>query len=390
MPLYCWPAASIDGAHPITTDAIVDEFRAAHPGPVADRAPALAHATNISTRGWMLPLQAATRRGLNGLGLLGGTDGARRALAEADLPPESVERSLAALTAAPACQTAAERTKPAWEQVCTYGQRAAENALQRAGLHPRDVDALIVSNSTVPTLPGLDVHLVSQLGLRDDVMSIPVTQWACGASTRGLALAARLVAAHPDTVVLLVVSEALSTTYQPADNSIDALMTRLLFSDCAAAIAVTGRHRTGHWLRLDAAHHATLPHTAHLHRLESEADGVHFRMDRAGPRAMAASLPPIWQWLDTRYGPHWRPDLLLAHPGGPRVLEQMRDSLPDGWPPDLLDPTWRAYASGNRGGASVLDLLDRTRQYGTQPGARTVLYSASPGLHTTALAGETL
>ncbi|WP_159398284.1 beta-ketoacyl-[acyl-carrier-protein] synthase family protein [Streptomyces aureocirculatus] len=163
-----------------------------------------------------------------------------------------------------------------------------------------------------------------------------------------------------------------------------------LFSDCAAAIAVTGRHRTGHWLRLDAAHHATLPHTAHLHRLESEADGVYFRMDRAGPRAMAASLPPH---LGVAGHPLRAPLATGPAPGPPR-----RTPCPGAdarFPaqrlaPDLLDPTWKAYASGNRGGASVLDLLDRTHQHGTQPGARTVLYSASPGLHTTALAGKTL
>lgn len=274
-----------------------------------------------------------------------------------------------------------------------YGERAARGALQIAGLDVADVDCLITSNSTTPALPGLDVALANRLPLRGDTMLLPATQWACVAGTRSLALAADLVAADPDRVVLVVISEALSTTYQPADDTLESLIVRLLFADTAVAAVVTGRPRPESVLRLDAAWHHTLPGTRDLHRLETRADGTHFVMDRRGPRAVQETVTAMWEWLRVRYEDDpssWHPDVLLAHPGGTRVLEYMEQTMPDEWPSGLLSYSRDSYTSGNRGGAAVFDILRRAHDAGQKTGSRAVLYAAAPGLTATALEGEWL
>jgi germicidin synthase len=253
---------------------------------------------------------------------------------------------------------------------------------------------LITSHSTTPALPGLDIALANKLPLRGDVMLLPATQWACVAGTRSLALAADLVAADPDRVVLIVIAEALSTTYQPADDTLESLIVRLLFADTAVAAVVTGRPRPESVLRLDAAWHHTLPGTQDLHRLETRADGTHFVMDRRGPRAVQETVTAMWDWLRVRYQDEpgsWHPDVLLAHPGGTRVLEYMEQTMPDAWPSGLLDYSRDSYTSGNRGGAAVFDILRRAHDAGRlKPGDRAVLYAAAPGLTATALEGEWL
>jgi germicidin synthase len=394
MTAYLCSPAVIHGEHAVETSQIVAETRDRHSDAAwAPRIDGIAASTGIETRGWMLPLEAAVAPG-NGGGLRTvGVPAAQEALARDGLTQREIDRVVAALEAIPAPQTVQERTAPAWEAVQSYGERAARGALQIAGLDPADVDCLITSHSTTPALPGLDVALANKLPLRSDVMMLPATQWACIAGTRSLALAADLVAADPDRVVLVVIAEALSTTYQPADDTLESLIVRLLFADTAVAAVVTGRPRSESVLRLDAAWHHTVPDTRDLHRLETRADGTHFVMDRRGPRAVQETVTAMWEWLRLRYQDDpdsWHPDVLLAHPGGTRVLEYMEQTMPEGWPSGLLDYSRDSYTTGNRGGAAVFDIMRRADDAGQKPGSRAVLYAAAPGLTATALEGQWL
>ncbi|WP_406011126.1 type III polyketide synthase [Streptomyces sp. NBC_00637] len=394
MTAYLCPPAVIHGEHGVETGQIVAEVRDRHPHAAwVPRIDGIAASTGIEKRGWMLPLETAVAPGNgNGLGTIG-VGPAQEALARDGFTPQDVDRAIAALEAIPAPQTIQERTAPAWEAVQAYGERAARGALQAAGLDAADVDCLITSHSTTPALPGLDIALSNRLALRGDVMLLPATQWACIAGTRSLALAADLVAADPDRVVLVVIAEALSTTYQPADDTLESLIVRLLFADTAVAVVVTGRQRRESMLRLDAAWNHTVPDTQDLHRLDTRADGTHFVMDRRGPRAVQETVTAMWEWLRLRYQDDpssWHPDVLLAHPGGTRVLEYMEQTMPDGWPSGLLDYSRDSYTGGNRGGAAVFDIMRRAHDAGQKSGARTVLYAAAPGLTATALEGEWL
>ena len=394
MAAYLCPPAVIHGEHAVKTSQIVDEVRERHPDAAwAPRIDGIAASTGIETRGWMLPLESAVAPGASGALPTTGTGPAREALVRDGFTEQDVDRVVAALEAVPAPQTVQERTAPAWEAVQAYGEQAARGALQIAGLDVSDVDCLITSNSTTPALPGLDVALANRLPLRGDTMLLPASQWACVAGTRSLALAADLVAADPDRVVLVVISEALSTTYQPADDTLESLIVRLLFADTAVATVVTGRPRPQSVLRLDASWHHTLPDTQDLHRLETRADGTHFVMDRRGPRAVQNTVTAMWDWLHDRYQDDpgsWHPDVLLAHPGGTRVLEYMEQTMPEEWPSGLLDHSRDSYTSGNRGGAAVFDIMRRAHDAGQRPGSRAVLYAAAPGLTATALEGEWL
>ncbi|MZE70623.1 type III polyketide synthase, partial [Streptomyces sp. SID5789] len=118
-----------------------------------------------------------------------------------------------------------------------------------------------------------------------------------------------------------------------------------------------------------------------------------FVMDRRGPRAVQNTVTAMWDWLHDRYQDDpksWHPDVLLAHPGGTRVLEYMEQTMPEEWPSGLLDHSRASYTSGNRGGAAVFDIMRRAHDAGQRPGSRAVLYAAAPGLTATALEGEWL
>ncbi|MFJ1583628.1 type III polyketide synthase [Streptomyces sp. NPDC088197] len=385
MSVYMWPPAVVPGPYTITTEEILAEVNGRHPGASwLKRADGMAKNTGIGERRWMQPLEAITapsRSGFPG--------------PAASAAGETGETGKTAEAGPPVPQTVEERTASVWVTVQDCAERAARQALETAGVTPDQVDYVVTSNSTTPALPGLDIALFNRLGLREDVLLLPFSQWACIAGTRSLATASKLLAADPGATVLIVIAEALSTTYQPDDTGIDSLLMRLLFADTAVAAVVRGRPDQGAFLRLDAAWHRTVPGTADIHRLHTRADGVHYEMDRSGPKWVQSTLPPMWEWVRGRHtDPDWHPDLLVAHPGGTRVLELIQESVPSSWPdvpgpwPDhLLDHSWSSIVTGNRGGAAVFDVLDRALSAGVPAGARTVLYGAAPGLTATAMDG---
>ncbi|CAM5708236.1 hypothetical protein SALBM311S_09973 [Streptomyces alboniger] len=147
----------------------------------------------------MLPLETAVAPG-NGSGLRPMAS-APEALARDSGPQQDVDRVIAALEAIPAQEpSGAHRARLGGRAVLRGACGARGPADSRAGHRRRRLP----DHQSLHHLPGLDIALANQLALRNDVMLLPATQWACVAGTRSLALAADLVAADPDRVVLVV------------------------------------------------------------------------------------------------------------------------------------------------------------------------------------------
>ena len=68
---------------------------------------------------------------------------------------------------------------------------AAERALCGAQLSGRDIDLVISVSCTGYVVPSLDVHLAPELGLRPDVLRLPITELGCSGGAAGIAFAHR-------------------------------------------------------------------------------------------------------------------------------------------------------------------------------------------------------
>ncbi|MFI9311051.1 PhlD [Streptomyces triculaminicus] len=264
-------------------------------------------------------------------------------------------------------------------------EQAAGRALAAAGLESDTIDVIIASHSTTPMTPGLDVHLVNRLALRPDVMRMPATQLGCVGGAHALSWAAHLADAVPGRRVLVVVSEALSTVYQHTDTSITGMIYRMLFGDAAAACIVTseplgpGLHITDTW-------QYTLPDTMEYYALTAKSDGMHFDSTREAPTGVTRLIEPLWQWIRHR-DPDWLPEFVIAHPGGPKVLDLTAKGL--GCPPGLLTHSWNSLRDhGNLGGVAVLHILAKTHDDKPRHGANTLLLGVGPGFASASVIGD--
>jgi alkylresorcinol/alkylpyrone synthase len=269
----------------------------------------------------------------------------------------------------------------AWIRVAQeVGEEAMRAALDRAGLTPGDVDALIFASVTGIATPSVDALLMNRLRLPSRVKRMPLFGLGCVAGAAGLARAADYVRAFPDQVAVLLAVELCSLTLQSADLSVANLVASGLFGDGGAAVVVAGAERSSDGPRLVASRSVFYPDSEQVMgwRITESGFGV----------VLSAEVPEVVRRylrgdVDRFLAEHnlRRGDIRawIAHPGGPRILEAMEESLE--LPGGALEVTWNSLARvGNISSVSVLLVLEEVlRERSPAPGEHGLLMAMGPG-----------
>ncbi|MFF2653151.1 PhlD [Streptomyces sp. NPDC058045] len=279
-----------------------------------------------------------------------------------------------------------ERAESAFADALRMGQDAALLALDTAGIGPGDVDALITSHSTSWAVPGLDVHLTNRLGLPPGVRRFAMTTLACGGGVQALIRAAELACARPGSKVLVVVSEVISAVYNHRQDSMQSMIYKALFGDSAAACVVsTERHGPGltveHPVGSDSTLELLLPDTTDRYRGRIDERGLHFDSTKAAKKAADASMPHLRDWLSGA-----SPDFAVIHPGSPVIIDDVATGLGLA-PADTRHSRELLAEEGNRGGPSILGILERFHNTPPADGDSGVAVAFSPGFAVSALRG---
>lgn len=273
----------------------------------------------------------------------------------------------------------------AWIRVAQeVGAAAVTDALGKAGLGPRDVDALFFVTVTGVATPSIDARLMNRLGLRPDVKRLPIFGLGCVAGAAGIARAADYVRGFPGDVAVLLSVELCSLTLQAEDLSIPNLIATGLFGDGAAAAVVAGRERAlappAAGPEVVATRSVFYPDSERVMGWDISESGFKIVLSADVPEVARGFLRNDVDGFLAEHGLA-RSDIgsWVCHPGGPRVLEAMQEALelPDG----ALELTWRSLREvGNLSSTSVLMVLADTLEE-RRPAAGTwgVLLAMGPG-----------
>jgi alkylresorcinol/alkylpyrone synthase len=277
------------------------------------------------------------------------------------------------------------KANDAWIRVAQeVGARAVLDGLAKAGLSTCDVDALIFVTVTGVATPSIDARLMNLLGLRPRVKRMPIFGLGCVAGAAGIARAADYVRAFPDQVAVLLSVELCSLTLQPEDLSIPNLIASGLFGDGAAAAVVTGADRPANGRfpgpRIVDSRSVFYPDSERVMGWDISETGFKIVLSADVPLVARDRLRPD---VDSFLAEHGLTvsdiDSWVCHPGGPKVLEAMQESLD--LPPGALDVTWRSLQEvGNLSSTSVLMVLaDTLENHRPPPGSYGVLLAMGPG-----------
>lgn len=268
---------------------------------------------------------------------------------------------------------------------CDLGAESVRGALDAAGLDPKDVDLLMFTSVTGVATPSIDARLVGRLGLRPDVKRVPLFGLGCVAGAAGVARVHDYLHGRPDQVAVLLSVELCSLTFQRQDSSTANLVATALFGDGAAALVATGRNRpaapgisSGPTVLATASR--MYPETGHVMGWDVTDSGFKVVLDPGVPEVVRRYLADdvtgflASHGLTTRDITAW-----VCHPGGPKVLEAVAESLD--LPAGALDVTWNSLAEvGNLSSSSVLHVLrDTVVDRRPPPGTAGLMIAMGPG-----------
>lgn len=256
------------------------------------------------------------------------------------------------------------------------GKEAACRALDWAGLEPADVGLFAVCSCTGYVSPGLDILLARDLGMAPGTQRLFIGHMGCYAALPGLAAANDFVAARGRPALVLC-CELPSLHVQPATRDPQQIVAHSLFSDAAAAVVLLPSTAGSLSVREVVAHTDT---TAADHMSWHVTDlGFRMGLSPKVPDALAAHVAPVIDDLLRRHGLR-RGDVdgWVVHPGGPRILDVVRDQLR--LPEEALAASRSVLAEhGNCSSPTVLIIFDALRR--ARPDARNVVMMAfGPGL----------
>jgi alkylresorcinol/alkylpyrone synthase len=268
-----------------------------------------------------------------------------------------------------------ERTEAYLEGGLELFVRAATKALDRAGLHARDVDTIVTISSTGIATPSLEARAFGVMGFRDDVRRVPVFGLGCAGGVTGLSLAAKLAEAQPGSVVLFVAVELCTLSFRLDELTKANIVATALFGDGAGACVLRAAEEG--IAEIEASGEHTWPDTLDIMGWSVDPEGFGVIFARAIPPFAEAHMGPAVMGILERAGLHRRDiDRFICHPGGKKVVTALERALT--LEQGTLDHERSVLAEhGNMSAPTVLFVLERAIGAGLPN--RSVLTALGPG-----------
>ncbi|MEO7039112.1 MAG: type III polyketide synthase [Candidatus Elarobacter sp.] len=272
-----------------------------------------------------------------------------------------------------------QRTSAYLAGATTLFAEVASKALRDAKLDASQIDTVITVSSTGIATPSLEARVLPQLGFRPDVRRIPIFGLGCAGGVSGLAIASRLAAADPGTIVLLVNIELCTLAFRRDRATKADIISTALFGDGAAAAIL--RCGTGRAIgTITGATEHLWPNTLDIMGWSTDEVGLGVIISRSLPDFIARNYRTEFDAALQRLGlASADVDRVVCHPGGTKVLEAIEIALE--LPPAALAVERTVMRDfGNMSSPTVLFVLERTLASGF---AGTALLAAlGPGFTT--------
>ncbi len=232
--------------------------------------------------------------------------------------------------------TTLERMRLYAEFASDLALKACQRALDSAAMEPSEITHLVTVSCTGFDAPGVDIELIYQLGLPPSTQRINVGFMGCHGAINGLRAALGIAGADANARVLVCCVELCSLHYRFKWDS-EGIVGNALFADGAAAVVISQATTTneigsessslGSWELVDTGSLVL----ADSKQAMSWRVGDHgFEMlltSEVGDKIEAGLTQWLNDWLAIRELTLKDVNYWGVHPGGPRILSAVQNSL---------------------------------------------------------------
>lgn len=258
-----------------------------------------------------------------------------------------------------------EIANPAVVEMAT---RASLACIKQWGRPAQDITHIVYVSSSEIRLPGGDLYLANELGLRNDVGRVMLYFLGCYGGVTGLRVAKDIAENNPNSRVLLTTSETTILGFRPPNKERPYdLVGAALFGDGAAAVIVGANPIIGQedpFMELNYAVQQFLPETHNVIDGRLCEEGINFKLGRDLPQKIEANIEEFCKKLTAKASVvNGFNDLFWAvHPGGPAILNKLESTLKLG--SEKLDCSRRALMDyGNVSSNTIFYVMEYMKEY---------------------------
>ncbi len=263
-------------------------------------------------------------------------------------------------------------------EVKKLGKKCLLSALDKAKWKATDIDFIITVSCTGIMIPSVDAYLINDLGMRQDIVRLPVTEMGCAAGISGMIYAQNFLKANPGKRAAVLALEAPTTTFQIEDFSMANIVSAAIFGDGAACVLLSSNENDdGPKIIGNGMYHFF--HATEMMGFKLVDSGLQMVLDKSVPEKIAQHFPNIIHPFLKNYGLQISQiDHLIFHPGGRKILQTVEDIF--GTMEKNIDDTKEVLRLfGNMSSVTVLYVLERFMDKQLPKGDLGLMLSFGPG-----------
>ncbi len=263
-------------------------------------------------------------------------------------------------------------------EVTQLAEKSLQKSLDKANLKATDLDYIITVSCTGIMIPSVDAYLINSLGMKQDIVRLPVTEMGCAAGVSGIIYAKNFLKSNPNKRAAVVAVEAPTATFQLDDFSMTNIVSAAIFGDGASAVILSSfKDDEGPTIVDEAMYH--FYDATHMMGFNLVNSGLQMILDKEVPQKIADHFPKIIHpFLEQNNLKIEDINHLIFHPGGKKIVQTVED-LFGVLGKNINDTKEVLRLYGNMSSATVLYVLERFMDRNPAKGERGIMLSFGPG-----------
>jgi len=226
-----------------------------------------------------------------------------------------------------------------------------------------DISMIISTTITGLTIPSLEAKLMNLFPFSKKTKRLPIFGLGCLGGVACIARANDYLKAYPKEAVLILATELCSLTFQVNDLSMANIVGTSLFADGAGAVIMVGNEhpwKTKAAYEVCSSESSFFPQTERIMGWDIVDQGFKLVLSGDVPQIVTDQLvPAVKEFLNMNQLNQENIKFYVSHPGGPKVLMAMEESL------NLnSNELYQSYQSlkdhGNMSSVSVINVLENS------------------------------